>query len=131
MHERSFDAVHRPTRERQSAHEQFVMRANPLETNPEREAHIREVAYRMWEENGRPHGRDVEFWERARELVGMKENRGAGQLPRSAESSPKVEEAERKDNLGEFPGVADQGEKAETPRPRRRRRQAADLPKAR
>jgi hypothetical protein len=97
------------------------MRANPLETNPEREARIREVAYRMWEENDRPHGRDVEFWERARELVGMEESRRAGEVPRSAESSPKVEEAEIQDNLGEFPGLTDQGEKAKTPRARRKR----------
>jgi hypothetical protein len=40
-----------------------------LEKSPEREAQVRERAYRLWEEEGRPHGRDVEFWERARELV--------------------------------------------------------------
>src|ERR1700679_1195657 len=103
MHERSFDAVHRPTRERQSAHEQFVMRANPLETNPEREAHIREVAYRMWEENGRPHGRDVEFWERARELVGMKENRGGGGLPQPRRAAPRAEGEGFRGSPREFP----------------------------
>jgi Protein of unknown function (DUF2934) len=40
-----------------------------LEKSPEREAQVRERAYRLWEEQGRPHGRDVEFWERAREIV--------------------------------------------------------------
>ncbi|MGN6102135.1 MAG: DUF2934 domain-containing protein [Devosia sp.] len=29
------------------------------------EATIREQAYYLWERDGRPHGRDVEFWDRA------------------------------------------------------------------
>lgn len=30
---------------------------------------IREQAYALWEKEGRPEGRDVEFWERARAMV--------------------------------------------------------------
>lgn len=30
-----------------------------------KEQAIREHAYHLWEQDGRPHGRDVEFWERA------------------------------------------------------------------
>lgn len=30
---------------------------------------IRERAYHIWEKAGRPHGRDVEFWERAKREI--------------------------------------------------------------
>ncbi len=32
---------------------------------------IRERAYHLWEQDGRPEGRDLEYWERARFLVGI------------------------------------------------------------
>jgi hypothetical protein len=121
MHE-SYDRGRRTIIEYPPARGVVAMRANPLEANPEREARIRERAYRMWEENGRPHGRDVEFWERARELVGMEESRGAGQIAPSSNPSPGVDEAELQEKLGEFPGQTDQGEKQKTPRSRRKRR---------
>ena len=35
----------------------------------DRENQIREQAYALWEKEGSPWGRDVEFWERARLLV--------------------------------------------------------------
>jgi hypothetical protein len=96
---------------------------NPLENDPEREARIRARAYRLWEEEGRPHGRDVEFWERARELDAIESSVGAGQLPNPMVEPPAriVEEAELQSNLGEFPGLTDQGERAATPRPKRRK----------
>jgi len=104
---------------------------NPLHDNPEREQRVRERAYHLWEVEGKPHGRDVEFWQRAREQIGMEENAGAGLLP-NPQSHPEairesgVEEAEIQENLGEFPDrFADQGEVQPTPiaahSPRRRR----------
>lgn len=57
------------------------MSDNPLELTPEREHRIRERAYHLWEADGRPHGRDLDYWERARELIGMEENPGSGLLP--------------------------------------------------
>ena len=57
------------------------MPRNPLEIDPEREQRVRERAYHLWEADGKPHGQDVGYWERARELVGMEESAGAGQLP--------------------------------------------------
>lgn len=36
----------------------------------EREQQIRERAHRLWEEAGRPEGRDEEFWERAEQEIG-------------------------------------------------------------
>jgi hypothetical protein len=98
---------------------------NPLEPNPHREERIREVAYQLWEADGGPHGRDLEYWERARELVGIEESAGAGQLP-NPETHPDtpretgIEEAAIQENLGEFPDrFADQGEVQPTPAPRK------------
>ena len=95
---------------------------NPLENDPHREHRIRERAYHLWEQDGRPAGRDLDYWERARELVGMEESRGAGELPNPMTHPPitglpeGVEEAEIQENLGEFPGrFTDQGDEEQTP----------------
>ena len=34
----------------------------------DREEEIRLIAYRIWEEEGRPHGRDLEYWQKAEEI---------------------------------------------------------------
>jgi hypothetical protein len=101
---------------------------NPLAIDPGREHRVRERAYHLWESEGKPHGRDVEYWERARELIGMEESAGSGLLPnpQAAPASPRengVEEAHIQQNLGEFPGaLTDQGEVKTTPAPKRRTR---------
>jgi hypothetical protein len=95
------------------------MTTNPLDdTDETRQQRIRERAYHLWESEGRPNGRDDDFWERARELVGMEESAHAGQVPVQAEIP---EEALLQENLGEFPGrFVDQGETEQTPRARKR-----------
>jgi hypothetical protein len=101
---------------------------NPLAIDPGREQRVRERAYHLWETDGKPHGRDVEFWERARELVAMEESAGAGRLPnpQTTPNAPRetgIEQAAIQENLGEFPDrLADQGEVKTTPAPRRRAR---------
>ncbi len=100
---------------------------NPLSVDPEHEHRVRERAYLLWEADGKPHGRDVEYWERARSLVGMEESAGSGLLPNPATTpdSPRetgIEEASIQENLGEFPDrFADQGEVRPTPAPKRKR----------
>jgi hypothetical protein len=94
-------------------------------------ARIAERAYAIWEEEGRPDGRDREHWERARFLVGIERNPAAGTLPNPAVATvqnPRAEPVERGEelreaveNLGEFPGLADQGEDAQAPLARRAR----------
>lgn len=37
--------------------------------NDDTEHNIRERAYTLWEKEGSPHGRDAEFWERARLMI--------------------------------------------------------------
>lgn len=102
---------------------------NPLASNPEREQRIRERAYHLWEQDGRPHGRDTEYWERADELTRIEESAGAAQLPNPAtvpganpNAAAPVEEAQIQENLGEFPGrFTDQGDRAQTPSARLRK----------
>jgi Protein of unknown function (DUF2934) len=101
---------------------------NPLAVDPEREHRVRERAYHLWEAEGKPNGRDVEFWERARALIAIEDSAGAGQLP-NPQTHPEsvretgVEEAEIQENLGEFPdGLADQGDVQPTPKPKRKAR---------
>jgi hypothetical protein len=57
------------------------MPKNPLEANSAREQSVRERAYHLWEADGKPHGRDIEHWERARELVAKEEGAGARLRP--------------------------------------------------
>jgi hypothetical protein len=102
------------------------MADNPLDIHDKtHEERIRETAYHLWEEEGRPQGRDLEYWERARELVGIEESRGAGLLPNPM-TNPMMatgEEAEIQQNLGEFPDrFADQGEWQPTPEPKHSKR---------
>jgi hypothetical protein len=96
---------------------------------------IRERAYHLWENDGKPEGRQDEYWERARFLVGISDNPDAGTLPNPSiptvqnpgGTAPSVvaEPIEALQNLGEFPGLADQGEKAQEPIPPKRARKTA------
>ncbi len=100
------------------------MSTNPLEDDPARDQRIRERAYELWEADGSPHGSDIEYWERARELVGMSESGQTAQLEVPDADDPAVmagqaiEEASIQQNLGEFPDrLSDQGEHAQYPDP--------------
>ncbi|HTR17326.1 MAG TPA: DUF2934 domain-containing protein [Acetobacteraceae bacterium] len=110
------------------------MAENPLEDTEALEKRIRERATHLWVADGRPPGRAAEYWERARELIGIEDNPGAGQLPNPASlpgADPNreqpVEEAFIQENLGEFPTrLTDQGDRQQTPSPRRKRAPAAE-----
>jgi hypothetical protein len=84
--------------------------------------HDREICsrgLRMWREAGSPKGREAEYLERARELQAIVEHPGAGLLPNPMLAHPTpvelVEEAELLENLGEFPGRTDQGDRLLAP----------------
>jgi hypothetical protein len=113
-----------------------AMSDNPLDNDPARDALIRERAYHLWDAEGRPEGRDLDYWERARELVGMEANPEAGQLPNPIAlgidpSAPTdVEEASIQENLGEFPGaLTDQGDEQQTPMAKKSRKTKKDTSK--
>jgi len=100
------------------------MSDNPLDDSDQaRQQAIRERAYHLWEADGHPHGRALEYWERARELIGMEAHPHFADLPNPAAAPGAdplhtviIEEADIQDNLGEFPGrFTDQGERPATP----------------
>jgi hypothetical protein len=97
------------------------MSSNPLEDDAARDERTRQRAYHLWQADGCPTGRDVEYWERARELVGIEESLGAGEVEatmfrNTAVQGEAVDEASIQQNLGEFPDrFTDQGDRLETP----------------
>jgi len=91
------------------------------------ERRIRARAIRLWREDGSPAGRLDEFLERARELQAFEDHPNAALLPNpmtlhhgQVEPELPVEEAELMENLGEFPGRSDQGDRSPVPMTRRR-----------
>jgi len=83
------------------------------------EQNIRQRAYELWEKEGSPHGRDQEFWERARLMV-QAEKAPPVTTPLSQRSaSEKAEDAELE---GTFPAsdppsfTADTGARSTTAR---------------
>ena len=81
----------------------------------DREARIRRKAKMLWEEEGRPQGRDDEVRDRATELVAIEDNQELATTP-VKESEEAVEGARDGEplaaweNEGEFPTLTDQGE---------------------
>jgi hypothetical protein len=93
-----------------------------VDADSEHERRIRSRARRMWREAGRPKGREDEYLEMARELQAFVDHPGAGLLPNPMVAHPQpgvslepVEEAELLENLGEFPGRSDQGDRVSAP----------------
>jgi len=90
---------------------------------------IRVRAYHLWQADGEPNGNELEYWERARALIGMESAPDAGQLPNPVapgedrpRQEPGVEEASIQENLGDFPAhFTDQGDKQPFPKARKRR----------
>ncbi|MFN3891687.1 MAG: DUF2934 domain-containing protein [Beijerinckiaceae bacterium] len=85
------------------------------------EERVRERAYRLWLEEGRPDGRADDHWDKACELVAIEESYKDTLKPNPTEAyehSPAgepVEPIEAVRNLGEFPTLTDQGEEAVFP----------------
>ena len=98
------------------------------------EQRIRERAHRLWEEEGRPEGRELDHWEQARSLVGIEANPEPDQSPNpevehrvngwaSPPPPPAVEPVEAIEHRAEFPDrPADKGKKKSADPARRRSR---------
>lgn len=102
------------------------------------EWHIRDRAYRIWEEEGRPEGRELDHWQMARELVAQQDSAGMATKPnpaaegrdRATRDEP-VEPLLAVENLGDLPGLTDQGEESAYPTERaaaRKRRPSTAKP---
>jgi Protein of unknown function (DUF2934) len=83
-----------------------------MEDDTELQERIRARAYRLWEEDGRPDGREMDHWDKARILVAIEDDRTS--LIPVAPTRP--EEAFLQANLGEFPtAMTDEGDRQQTP----------------
>lgn len=87
----------------------------------EREQRVRERAYRLWVEEGKPEGRADAHWDMASELVAIEESQRDTLKPNPIyeyEHNPTREQIEPMlvvENAGEFPTLTDQGEEANYP----------------
>ena len=82
---------------------------------------VRERAYRIWIEEGKPEGRAAEHWDKASELVAIEEGYKDTLKPNPTDEYARlptgepIEPIEAVRNLGEFPTLTDQGEEAVFP----------------
>lgn len=89
------------------------------QSSQQRSAKIRERAWHLWEEAGRPAAGAEAFEEEAAQLVAIEQAPHAGTIPLSQSlSEPEAEPIEALENQGEFPTLTDQGEASSGPKRR-------------
>jgi len=100
--------------------------ADPL-NDERREERIRQRAHEIWEREGRPEGREQAHWDMASELVAQEEHHAdtlRRNPSRGGDDGPQrdqpVEPLLAVENLGEVPGLTDQGEERQFPSADRR-----------
>ncbi len=72
---------------------------------------ISRKAHDLWEAEGRPHGRDQDHWDQAREIIAIEDSQGDTLLPRDTGAEEPIEDSqEALRNLADFPNLTDQGE---------------------
>jgi hypothetical protein len=106
------------------------MEGEMVDANAKHDKRVRLRGRRMWREAGSPKAREEEYIELARELQAFRDHPNAALLPNPMEAHPQpsatdkpVEEAELLENLGEFPGWTDQGDRMPTPMTKSRARE--------
>jgi hypothetical protein len=82
---------------------------------------VRRRAYHLWQEDGSPQGRGPDdYYDRARELVAIEDNQKLATKPASegllGPYGEPVEPLETIENIGELPGITDQGDRPPYPR---------------
>lgn len=83
-----------------------------------RQERIRRRAYEIWQEEGRPAGRDDAHWDMATEQIAIEDNQRLTTKPVTEPVEP-AEPLEAVENQGEFPTLTDQGEEETAPNPNR------------
>src|SRR5215212_3733748 len=78
-----------------------------MANDTELEQRIRERAYQIWLDSGKPEGRDKEHWELARFAMAQQDGLASALL---VPELPKPEPIEALINQDEFPTLTDQGE---------------------
>lgn len=71
---------------------------------------VRQRAEQLWIEAGRPSGGPGRFTDRARELTAIEQGTDQARKPNPMTQPERPEPVEAVENLGEFPGLTDQGE---------------------
>jgi hypothetical protein len=85
------------------------------------EQRIRARAHQIWEQEGRPQGREHDHWEKARILVSIEDDKSSLKPVEPERPEP----AQLMENLGEFPSaLTDEGDRSSSLRGRRKRRGA-------
>jgi hypothetical protein len=69
------------------------------------DAKIRERAHKIWEAEGRPHGRDREHWERAAREIEAESKKKAGKAPAAGRASKSKSVAETYRDSRDAPGA--------------------------
>lgn len=85
------------------------------EEERERQERIRKRARQLWEQEGRPTGREDDFVDRATELVAIEDNQNLTTQPLPDQDAlgpagEPIEPIEAVENAGEFPTTTDQDE---------------------
>ena len=76
------------------------------------EQRIRARAHQIWEQEGRPQGREHDHWEKARILVSIEDDKSS----RKPVEPERPEPAQVMENLGEFPSAPiDEGDRQQFP----------------
>jgi hypothetical protein len=87
------------------------------------EQRVRQRAYQLWEQEGRPEGRENDHWDKASELVAIEDNYRLATIPveKSRNVGPTgepIEPIQAVENVGELPTLTDQGEEQAVPQRR-------------
>jgi hypothetical protein len=76
------------------------------------EQRIRARAHQIWEQEGRPQGREHDHWEKARILVSIEDDKSSLKPVEPERPEP----AQLMENLGEFPSaLTDEGDRQQVP----------------
>ncbi|WP_102959027.1 DUF2934 domain-containing protein [Mangrovicella endophytica] len=79
------------------------------------EDRIRRKAHELWEAEGRPHGRDQEHWDQAKEIIALQDSFGTTLRPLDETVSEPAEPAIAYENQADVPGLTDLGEEGRGP----------------
>lgn len=91
----------------------------------DKDERIRAHAYRLWQEEGRPQGRESIHWDMATELVAIEDNQMLATKPNPlthpdnrGDFGEPVEPLRAAATVGDLPSLTDQGEEQQMPTPR-------------
>lgn len=71
---------------------------------------IRRKAHEIWESEGRPHGREQQHWDAAKEIIALKDSMGKTLLPRDTGAEEPEEPIQSVEPYGDMPNLTDQGQ---------------------